>query len=338
MFNDQDYYLEYNYVGVVSALGGIPGHFVLYDPALSEGSDNALSALNPDPRSLQTSPVSANYHIRGSAGHSSYDIEPLEDDPAIPGQEGVLNLPVCPAGYGNGVSTGTVCGLCPVGTYGPGDGYNICYECSNRPKHSQYTETGVSDDNCPYECNSGYSTTDCYTPFQNFLFHTLGVVGLTLSAVGIFALIFMPLLYLRYKKEHSWFEDHRKIVLPTDAFTHVDQFRNNERRNPSGRKSSLDELNYSVDNPLSADYGGDASVVSDAQSKASSVGGASQSTTGTSLPKAFQRMNRDLRLRFRMGDTDLPQHACRINFLGSNHPDAARGMPTIYVLCSAFLP
>lgn len=327
MFNPQDYYLEYNYVGVVSALGGPPGHFVLFDPAMSDGSSDPAYMAVGESRILQAIPPNANYYIRGTADQSSQEIAPLDDDPAISGQEGVLNLPTCPPGYGNGVSTGTVCGLCPVGTYGPGDGYNICYACTNRPKHSQYTDAGVKDDDCPYECNSGYSTVDCYTPFQNFLFHTLGVVGLTLSAAGIFALIFMPLLYLRYKKEYSWYEDHRKIVLPTDAFTHVDEFRNNDRKHRSGRKSSLDEsfADYSVDNPLSADHGGEASEVSDEHSKVGSLGGASQSTTGTSLPKAFQRMNRDLRLRFRMGDSDLPQHACRINFLGSNHPDELRG-------------
>ena len=335
MFNDEDYYLEYNYVGVVSALGGPPGHFVLFDSSMSDSSYDALPSLDSLVKNEQNLSVSVNYHIRGSNYQASQEIALLEDDPAISGQDGVLNLPACPPGYGNGVSTGTVCGLCPVGTYGPGDGYNICYQCTNRPKHSQYTDTGVEDDDCPYECNSGYSTTDCYTPFQNFLFHTLGVLGLTLSAAGICALIFMPLLYLRYKKEYSWYEDHRKIVLPTDAFTHVDQFRNNEQRPSSGRKSSMDETNYSVDNPLSADHGGDASVASDAHSKVSSAGGASQSTTGTSLPKAFQRMNRDLRLRFRMGDSDLPQHACRINFLGSNHPDPLRGT-LLFILMENF--
>jgi hypothetical protein len=132
------------------------------------------------------------------------------------------------------------------------------------------------------------------------------------------------MVYYRYKKEYGWFEEN-KAISPTDAFTHVDDFRTLERR----RRSSADVVGspkqFSVDNPMLAAHAGPASEVSADQSKASSGGDVASYGTGISLPKAIQRVNRDLRLRYRLVDPDLVNHACRINLLGSNHPYEARG-------------
>lgn len=333
MFNTKNYYLAYNYVGVVSASGGQPGHPLLY-----MGEDySAVIEIGQLSTSLRRQDTSS-YALRDRMS----SMKLLDDDAAIKGQDGLLDLPACPPGYGNGVSTGTVCGLCPVGTFAPGDGKNICYQCTNKPTHSSYTDPGYPDSDCPYTCTTGYSTADCYTPFENFLFNTLGVLGLVFCSVGIFGIILLPLVYYRYKKEYSWFEDHRKIIMPTDTFAHVDAFRTNEQRSAgggsgsgrrSGHKFNMSEDRHSgsvVENPLGQQLQqseqGEPSDVSEDLSKVSSSGAASQSTTGVlSMPKAFQRMNRDLRLRFRLADPDLVQHACRINFFGSNHPDPERG-------------
>lgn len=307
LFNTKNYYLSYNYVGVVSASGGQAGH-----PLLT-GGDAAVVY----PQAMLKS--------KASNREKGRYIRPYDDDAAVQGQDGVLDLPACPPGYGNGVSTGTVCGLCPAGTYSPGDGKNICYQCDNKPVHSSYTNTGWGDSDCPYTCNTGYSTSDCYTPFENFIFHTLGVLGLVFCSVGIFGIILLPLVYYRYKKEYSWYEDHRKVVLPTDTFARVDAFRTHERTGRLDRKFT-DAEQYDpgmVQNPMDHSIASIPSEVSEDLSKVSSA--AASQSTALSMPKTFQRMNRDLRLRFRLVEPDLVQHACRVNFFGSNHPDPERG-------------
>lgn len=323
IFNTKNYYLSYNYVGIVSAMGGQPGH-----PILSDDSAAAGLELRQSLRSNAALDASVN-----PAWELEYTDDYYYTPAAQAGGYGILNLPKCPAGYGNDVEAGTVCGLCPVGTYAPGDGKNQCYECRNKPKHSYYDEPGWTNADCSYECDSGYSTKDCYTPFQNFVFNTLGTVGIACCAVGLFAFILLPMVYYRYKKEYGWFEHEPKAMSPADTFMHVDYDKNR-------RPYSLDRIalglggkgrghlgSYSVDNPLAA-AGGQAlrdSELSIEPSNASSGAEVSSQSTGMNLPKAFQRVNHDLRLRFRLVDHDLVTHACRVNLLGTNHPDEGRG-------------
>ena len=326
IFNDVKYYLSYNYVGIVSASGGQPGHPLLTfdDDNASTSTSTSISATTRIPSRLLRTPV-------------LYSTDDNEPSPAMRGQDGVLNLPQCPAGYGNGESSGTVCGLCPAGTYAPGDGKNDCYYCKNKPTHAHYTTDGWTTSDCPYDCNAGYSTSDCYTPFQNFIFHTLGLIGIIFCSVGFLGLILLPLVYYRYKKEYGWFEEtskKSKITLPTDTFTHVDDYRVNDKHRSGGRKSSIDmhitETESSiVDNPLRES---DSSVPVDyprGLSNASSVWEGRTMSTGSALPSAFKKMDMDLRLRLRLVDPDLVTHACRVNLLGSNHPNPAHGKEDI---------
>jgi hypothetical protein len=339
IFNTQNYYLSYNYVGVVSASGGQAGHPLLKTTDLYGGETD--------------SGLRGSLRLETSSQLTGWGVEGADDDqapsPAQPGSQGVLNLPKCPPGYGNDVDAGTVCGLCPVGTYAPGDGKNTCYTCHNKPKHSNYDENGWTNSNCPYECASGYSTKDCYTPFQNFVFNTLGTVGLSLCAVGLFAIILLPMVYYRYKKEYGWFQDEGKFASPADTFMHVDDFRGYDKR---GWRFSRDreraasnsaagtvpgrDAAHTVGNPLAPEdhLAGELSEVSADASKASSGLEASSQSTGMNLPKAFRRVNMDLRLRFRLVDPDLVTHACRVNLLGSNHPDESRGMNQCQCSCN----
>jgi hypothetical protein len=372
IYNDAGYYLSYSYQGVVSALGGNPGH-----PLLGGGGGalNASSASGGIGGWITQRATQAAAKRTGQRLLANDDADDYYDDDDVahpnPGEPGVLNLPVCPAGYGNYVASGTLCGLCPVGTYSTGDGSNECKYCHNKPAHSHYTDSGVSSSNCPYECDSGYSTSQCYTPFQNFLFHTLGTIGLVFVSIGLFSVILIPLMYYRFKKEYGWFEEQGKIVLPTDTFARVDEFRSERTMNRRGSRGSsapgspggkrgaaaYEQASYSVDNPLGAGLAvsgaglaaagedphfhrhSNRSELSDDVSKG--AGGISQDTLGTiaanTLQKAFQHMDMTTRLQLRLRDSDLVYHACRINFLGSNHPDESKGTYVVIAFTTYFL-
>jgi hypothetical protein len=160
--------------------------------------------------------------------------------------------------------------------------------------------------------------------------------------VGLFAIILLPMVYYRYKKEYGWFDEGDKAVSPTDAFVHVDAL--GAHRQHHGRRSSTDltgmpaSSGYTTDNPLNSAERGMNSEVSMDLTKSNSLGSNSQ-VSGRSLPRALQRVNRDLRLRFRLVDPDLVTHACRVNLLGSNHPEESRGTEVninfdmIYLCC-----
>lgn len=65
----------------------------------------------------------------------------------------------CDEKYGaSGNNTATpACTVCAIGTYSPG-GTNQCNTC-NKPDNSEYTGNGSAYDNCPWECNDGFSKT-----------------------------------------------------------------------------------------------------------------------------------------------------------------------------------
>ena len=116
-----------------------------------------------------------------------------------PGEAGYITWPSCPEGYGNDFTTYTICFMCEVGYYSEG-GAGECIPCSNKPSGSEYTESGATSPDCPYECNTGRQGENCYTSFEYFV-NSVGGVGFVVLYSGISLFILLaPLLILRMKK------------------------------------------------------------------------------------------------------------------------------------------
>ena len=120
------------------------------------------------------------------------------------GQNGVKSLPSCDSGYGNNEATGSICQICIQGYYSKGGSSSVCDVCRNAPAHSSYTHTGEKNSDCAFICDTGYTTTSCYTPLQYFFLKTVGVDGLIGLAIAFFVLVLAPLIYYRYKLKYEW--------------------------------------------------------------------------------------------------------------------------------------
>jgi len=126
------------------------------------------------------------------------------DNYAGNGDDGVESLPSCQAGYGNNFDTGSICQECGFGYFGTGGKNSVCDTCTNAPAHSKYTSKGETNNKCEYKCNTGYTTTNCYTPLEYFVFRTVGYRGLIGLSIAFFVLVLAPLIYYRYKKKYEW--------------------------------------------------------------------------------------------------------------------------------------
>jgi hypothetical protein len=140
------------------------------------------------------------------------------------GSDGIINLPSCNEGYGYNQPTGTICGICQIGTYSNSVTNNQCIDCMNKPSHSYYTSVGSTKSSCQYNCNAGYVTNECETLFQEFLFGELGLTGFIIIIILIIIFILILLLYCRLKQPAGfWFELlHRdKNVLSSLSSTYL---------------------------------------------------------------------------------------------------------------------
>lgn len=266
---------------------------------------------------------------------------------AAPGSPGYTLLPNCPAGYGNSISlgSGSICAICTEGYYNTADNNNACSKCTNAPSHSYYNEQGETTSQCEYLCTAGYSTTNCYSPFENFLFNTLGVVGISTISIAFFLLILAPLFYYRLKKTYGWFQysqynnnnkkkTQNKGVLGTTFFDFGfgqhefgSAFRGKHKSKSVYDKERVDNLTV---NPMALEANStnnlhiqDINAVKEYQT----------STDTRSFSMQLDHHNKfnvghtmkDLRLFHRLQDHNMPSHACRIYFLGANHPIKTRG-------------
>jgi hypothetical protein len=163
-----------------------------------------------------------------------------------PGCAGVIMWPKCPPGYGNNVTSTQLCLLCPTGKYSSSKGNFECEKCENKPDHSKYTESGQSSPDCPYECDRGYLTEECQTPFQNFI-EGMGGWGVVAGVlVGFVVIVFCPLIAYRGLKRYGYIE-------PKDTSTRklLHRFGNlTERINVAGMKPGLTVQEDSVRNSL----------------------------------------------------------------------------------------
>ncbi|MDR1337609.1 MAG: chitin binding domain-containing protein [Rickettsiales bacterium] len=63
--------------------------------------------------------------------------------------------------YDTGGSGHYSCDACAAGTYQNLTGQTSCNNCTNKPANSSYSNSaGVTGNNCPWDCDSGYSQTD----------------------------------------------------------------------------------------------------------------------------------------------------------------------------------
>jgi hypothetical protein len=177
----------------------------LSSPTSSKSSSSSSSLSPSSSSSLSLSP--------SSKSSSSLVITPKKIDTktkkksASNGSDGIINLPSCNDGYGYNQPTGTICGICQIGTYSNSNTNNQCINCINKPSHSYYTSLGSIQSSCPYNCNTGYVTNECETLFQEFLFGTLGLTGFIIIIIIIIFCILILLLYCRLKQPTGyWFE------------------------------------------------------------------------------------------------------------------------------------
>ncbi|KAJ1412438.1 hypothetical protein B484DRAFT_435359, partial [Ochromonadaceae sp. CCMP2298] len=230
---------------------------------------------------------------------------------------------------------------------GSHNGYNVCSKCTNKPTHATYSlDTGGVTSDCPYICDSGYSTKYCYTPFQNFVFNTLGLVGATLSAMFIFGIILLPLLYIRYRKEYGWMESMKHdegmgmSVGGIGGMGLLGENFNSETDSRGFQGPGLERAGASASAKRRLSAGGFASFSPPHASpgRVGSIGLTHLLTLidlglvlglGLGLGRRVETREhrKRVRLQSRLVDADLVKHACRITLLGSNHPHQARGGP-----------
>ena len=79
-----------------------------------------------------------------------------------------------------------------------------CTTCGAIPSNSHYiacstADTGCTSIVCPYQCNAGYVSEQCVNPFTQFLSFVGGVGGFSCMIVAFFVILFLPIIYYRYK-------------------------------------------------------------------------------------------------------------------------------------------
>jgi hypothetical protein len=236
------------------------------------------------------------------------------------GSTGTVSLPVCPAGYGNSATSGGVClapcsmcTQCLAGYYNTGGNSNPCMQCTNAPLHSYYSTSGSTSSNCPYDCQTSYSTLQCYSYFDNFLYNQITVGGFSALLIGIFMLLVVPLSYYRLKFRYGWFQSKKKKKdhffdfffkenVP-DIFGIQDEV--GSKRLPNDVASGVVTRN----NPISVLREGTKET--------------SPESNIRSIPATLNIV--ELRKAYRLSDQDMQFHACRVNLLGSNSPFGYRG-------------
>lgn len=226
---------------------------------------------------------------------------------ATSGTYGSLALPNCPPGYGNSASSSGVCmdpcnmcEICPVGTYNTGGNDLPCFSCNNKPTSSYYITLGEVSSNCPFNCYDGYSTLAC-TQFGYYL-GIITVGGFASAIIGVFLLLFLPLLYFRLKYRYGWFESNDRSKKNDLLFDIFIKFTGGQDDGNNGESSETKDI---ASRDLAA-----------IEQSGEKYGDKSQLRARGNMPTG--RVER--RKACRMSDQDLQNHACRINLLGSNSP------------------
>lgn len=243
-------------------------------------------------------------------------IQPMASTAATSGSGGYVSLPVCKAGTGNNPATGSVCQTCQIGFYSTGNGAmnsagDTCLECVNAPTHSFYTDTGVTSSVCPFECEQGYSTDNCYNAFEKFLLYTLHWYGITGVIIGVFAIILVPLFAYRLKKKRDIEKEFAMAKGSTDFLntTAIKDFGFGFNDDATTGKADKKRGEVVHENPILAGHHGL---------------GFDDNRTSSIRPLHMKR-GQELRREHRMADQDMLFHSARVNLLGCNHPFVSRG-------------
>lgn len=285
IFNELQDYTSYSFSGTITTTGGAAG--VVYESAVQ-----------------------------------SFDV--TLSNAAQPGQSGLISLPKCPPGYGNNLNqqnNDSVCAICPVGTYSYGTNEpSGCTQCTNAPQHSYYYLEGETSPDCNYDCDPGYSTSNCLTPFENIIFNVLGIGGVAGIMIAFICLIILPPLYLRLSKRYGWHkaEDNDgfgDLFFKPDLAVHEENLMHMKKQN---RKEE-------VLNPLSVD-----TRKTERGEQTSSISSFNKSDLPINRSTPMFRNYREERKAFRLADADLPSHACRIYLLGANHPFERYGKSSLF--------
>jgi hypothetical protein len=299
---DNDY-AEFTFSGPILSGGGAPGQSVVNMISYSPDASGKMQQQQEEEEEEEERYESQS--MVSTTGYSSIKLADVVQ--AQGGAPGVINMPVCPAGTGNNPSLGQICVECEVGYYSVGTSSGSCIRCNNAPTHSTYTDSGWKDSDCPFQCNSGYSTDKCLNQLQIFIYSTLTIPGLAGCLIGLFALILLPLLYYRNKKYSDW-EKGRDTK--TDFFKKVMFLDVGDEGN---NKTTTNTDSFMVENPLNAsrkkyleDY-------------------LENGVKHMQIRKLAVKRGKELRREHRMVDQDMIFHACRINLLGQNHPSYTRG-------------
>lgn len=237
--------------------------------------------------------------------------------PASAGSAGPVMLPDCDPGFGNSATQGRICVACEVGLFSPG-GSGPCMPCTNKPPHAIYTQSAWYNGNCPYQCENGYTTDQCYDPFQEFLYDKIGLSGFIGSCIGFFALILLPLAYYRYKKYYDWEDkEKRNLDIFGKAFfydTYEDGMGGKSRRRDPGQPAvSIDSM-FSAENPMFHHT-----------SKPGDEFNEHGESKWMKIRPITHKSGKDGRREIRMVDQDMIFHAYRMNLMGSNEPFSSRG-------------
>lgn len=237
--------------------------------------------------------------------------------PASAGSAGPVMLPDCDPGFGNSATQGRICVACEVGLFSPG-GSGPCMPCTNKPPHAIYTQSAWYNGNCPYQCENGYTTDQCYDPFQEFLYDKIGLSGFIGSCIGFFALILLPLVYYRYKKYNDWEDkEKRNLDIFGKAFfydTYEDGMGGKSRRRDPGQPAvSIDSM-FSAENPMFHHT-----------SKPGDEFNEHGENKWMKIRPITHKSGKDGRREIRMVDQDMIFHAYRMNLMGSNEPFSSRG-------------
>lgn len=304
LFNAIHSYQLYTFTGFVNVEGGAVYPSAspnVYEISIDASCGSKTYGYSAAPRNLR----------------STYATDPT---PAQPGQPGQKFLPVCKAGTGNQVS-GAICETCPIGTYSEGLSTGPCLACTNAPKHAYYTETGSTNPDCKYECESSYVTEHCYNQVQNFIYSVVGVPGFACMCVGVFLLLMVPLGYTRLKRRYGYFTyldkktQKRRDVFGFDFFNNDDDNFMFESQHNKDRSTIIKMETFTTENPVLKASTDDAGRYS------------TDSTSASTRIRALRnKMFAERRREHRMTDQDLVFHAYRINLFGSNHPFQSRGI------------
>lgn len=84
---------------------------------------------------------------------------------------------------------GYFCRTCPLGTYKDNGSHDNCTACGEKPEGSQWSETGVKTPECPYHCDRGRVGKQCLTPIQQLINNLGGIIWFSVLVGSVFLLL-----------------------------------------------------------------------------------------------------------------------------------------------------